>query len=119
MARGQNDFQARLAKIEQKREKTRSPELEQLRSASLEPPRASPILRIGSPILGIAILTGFVAWIWPDIEPMFVAGNDPLRQGSYLERQLLDNMTDEEIHRMNSDPKLSGKSQMERLILSH
>lgn len=128
MSQGKNDFQARLAKIADKQSDQPLAVQDALRSRSTsrplsrplaDRPSGSPAVQFLLPLLGLVFLAGLVVWAWPELETMFVAGDDPLRQGSYLERSLLERMSDEEISRMNSDPAMVGKSQMERLILSN
>lgn len=116
MSNGQTDFQARLARLEVKN----GPPAEMPGRHTSPPPKASLGLRMGVPALGLGLVAGLVMWAWPEIEPLFVAkSEDPLRNGTYLERSVLSNMTDEEIRDMNADPDLKGMTQMQKLLMSH
>lgn len=118
MPEGQDAFQDRIARLNAKEvTAARFQDLPQTEPVSTSRP-VPLVWRMATPILGLVVLTGFVLWVWPALEPIFVAGDDPLRQGSFLERAVLDRMSDDEIRQMNAESRLDGKSQMERLILS-
>lgn len=63
-------------------------------------------------------MVGVVAFVWDDIAILFPR-SEPGEHVSYLNAAIRDEMTDEEVERMNSDPKLEGMTELQKLILSH
>lgn len=120
---GKDAFQQRLARLAEKHQSNElsEPAPRKLASTAGKGPIKGPGFGVGIGAgLGLVGVAIGVAMAWPDLKPMFVAeSTDPVRQGSYLERSLLNGMTDEEIERMDNDPDLQGLSRMGKLIMSN
>ncbi len=118
MSNGKETFEARIARLAEAQSEAPAGQSQPLRRSKLGGGMGS--LRLVILVVSLAGMAAVAATAWPDLKQLYVAdAKDPQRQGTYLERSILNNMTDAEIDRMNSDPRLEGKTQMQKLLLSH
>lgn len=81
-------------------------------------PSGLPLLRLGFWAFSILGLVGVVA-VMTDGKFDVAQRENGLWNPSFLQDSVESQMTPEEIERMNSDPRLEGKSRMEKLLLSN
>ncbi|MEL6806664.1 MAG: hypothetical protein AAFO97_02700 [Pseudomonadota bacterium] len=118
MAPKRTSFEDRLARIQADASRPPAPVVPAQERADRPALTRSLRMQLASTGVGLALMAGMLAYVWDDISILFPKPVDG-RKVSYLEQSLRDSMTDEEIRKMNEDPRLDGMTQMQKMIMSH